>query len=147
MLLRTEGGLLSSLKSHRSRHRHKMKILAVDDIKQSRYLLRKLLEGYGYIVETAENGIEALEKSRELALYIGAADYLVKPVEPDQFIKTIVKASGKHERGKLKSVEKPLVGAEYMKRYSERLIRKLEGGVYDPGRFEKGFALALNNGG
>ena len=123
-----------------------MKILAVDDIRQSRYLLRKLLLGYGYAVETAGNGIEALEESRKLALNIGAADYLVKPVEPDQFIKTIVKASEKHERGKLKSVEKPLVGAEYMKRYGERLIRKLEGKVCDPDRFEKGFALALNNG-
>jgi len=41
-----------------------MKIIAVDDVKQNRYLLQKLLEGHGYSVETASNGVEALEKAR-----------------------------------------------------------------------------------
>jgi CheY-like chemotaxis protein len=54
-----------------------MKILAVDDIRQSRYLLRKLLEGYGYAVETAENGIEALEESRESPPVIIITDVLM----------------------------------------------------------------------
>jgi CheY-like chemotaxis protein len=41
-----------------------MKILVVDDMEQNRYLLQKLLEGYGYAVETASNGVDAIEKAR-----------------------------------------------------------------------------------
>jgi len=113
-----------------------MKILAVDDIKQNRYLLRKLLEGYGCTVETAGNGIEALEESRELALEIGAADYIVKPIEPDEFIKIIEEISEKYGKGELKPAEKPLEDAEYRGRYSERLIQKLEKKMHDPERSE-----------
>ncbi len=162
-----------------------MKILAVDDIKANRYLLRKLLEGYGYAVDTARNGIEALEKvrgslpdmiitdvlmpemdgfqlcrtlkgdetlksipvlfysatytdkeSRELARNIGAADYIVKPIEPDEFIKIIEEAFKKREQDELKPAEELLEAPEYMRRYNERLVRKLEEKMLDLGRSE-----------
>ncbi len=154
--------------------------MVVDDIKQNRYLLQKLLEGYGYVVETAENGIEALEKarerqpdmiitdvlmpgmdgfqlcrtlkndetlksipvlfysatytdkkSRELAFSIGAVDYLIKPIEPDEFIKIIRKTLEKYGRGELKPAEKPLGEHVYMKLYNEQLIKKLEKKMLD----------------
>ena len=153
----------------------KMKVLVADDIKQNRYLLQKLLEGHGYVVETASDGVEALEKarasppdmvitdslmprmdgfqlcrtlkkdeelrsipvlfhsatytdkeSRELALSIGAADYIKKPIEPDEFIKIVKETFDKYERGELKPAEKPLEEKVYMKLYNERLIQKLE---------------------
>ena len=162
-----------------------MKILAVDDIEANRYLLRKLLEGYGYAVDTARNGIEALEKvrgslpdmiitdvlmpemdgfqlcrtlkgdetlksipvlfysatytdkeSRELARNIGAADYIVKPIEPDEFIKIIEEAFKKREQDELKPAEEILEAPEYMRLYTERLVRKLEEKMLDLGRSE-----------
>jgi len=37
------------------------RVIVVDDVRQNRYLLQKILEGYNYTVETASNGVEALE--------------------------------------------------------------------------------------
>ena len=115
-----------------------MKVLIVDDIEQNLYMLQVLLEGHGYAVVSAANGVEALEKARlepphmiisdimmpvmdgftlcrewkkdeslkkiplvfytatytdpkdeELALSLGADRFIVKPAEPDDFIKII----------------------------------------------------------
>jgi len=157
-----------------------MKIMAVDDLKQNRYLLRKLLEGHGYSVETAENGVEALRKAREnppdmiiadvlmpkmdgfqlcrnlkndeklknipvlfysatyadkksqeLAMSIGAVGYIIKPIEPDDFIKIIKEIFEKYGKGELKPVENLLEEPVYMKLYNERLIQKLEKKMLD----------------
>ena len=157
-----------------------MKILEVDDLKQNRYLLQKLLEGYGYSVETASDGVEALEKAREsppdmiitdvlmpkmdgfqlcrtlksdeklknipvlfysatyvdkksqeLAMSIGAVSYIIKPIEPDDFIKIIKETFEKYGKGDLKPAEKPLEEPVYMKLYNERLIQKLEKKMLD----------------
>ena len=162
------------------------RIIVVDDLKENRYLLQKLLEGYNYTVETASNGIEALEiarkklpdmiitdslmpkmdgfqlcrelkkdeglksipvlfysatytdkKSRKLALDIGAVDYIIKPQEPDVFVKIVNKIWNKYNKGEIKPIEKPLEEKVYMKMYNERLIQKLEKKMLDLEKSEK----------
>ena len=66
-----------------------MKILAVDDIKQDRYLLRKLLEGSGYSVETASDGVEALEKARESPPDMIITDVLMPKMDGFQLCRTL----------------------------------------------------------
>jgi response regulator RpfG family c-di-GMP phosphodiesterase len=162
------------------------RIIVVDDLKENRYLLQKLLEGHNYTVETASNGIEALEivrkkppdmiitdtlmpkmdgfqlcrelksdeglkdipvlfysatytdeKSRKLALDIGAVEYVIKPQEPDVFVKIVNKIWDKYSKGEIKSTEKPLKEKVYMKMYNERLIQKLEKKMLDLEKSEK----------
>lgn len=151
------------------------RVIVVDDVKQNRYLLQKLLEGYNYTVETAKDGVEALEiarkklpdmiitdvlmprmdgfqlcrelkrdealkgipvifysstytdkESEKLALDIGAVEYIVKPLEPDVFVKIVNKVWDKYSKGEIKPTKKPLEEKVYMKMYNERLIHKLE---------------------
>jgi response regulator RpfG family c-di-GMP phosphodiesterase len=162
------------------------RIIVVDDLKENRYLLQKLLEGHNYTVETASNGIEALEivrkkppdmiitdtlmpkmdgfqlcrelksdeglkdipvlfysatytdeKSRKLALDIGAVEYVIKPQDPDVFVKIVNKIWDKYSKGEIKSTEKPLKEKVYMKMYNERLIQKLEKKMLDLEKSEK----------
>ncbi|MFZ5918268.1 MAG: PAS domain S-box protein [Chloroflexota bacterium] len=54
-----------------------MRVLIVDDYEQNLYLLRVLLEGNGYRVETAVNGAEALEAARRDPPAIVIADILM----------------------------------------------------------------------
>jgi len=162
------------------------RVIVVDDLKENRYLLQKLLEGHNYTVETASNGIEALEivrkkppdmiitdtlmpkmdgfqlcrelkrdeglndvpvlfysatytdeKSRKLALDIGAVEYIIKPIEPDVLIEIINKIWVKYNQGELEPTEKPLEEKVYMKMYNERLIQKLEMKMLDLEKSEK----------
>jgi len=151
------------------------KILIVDDIPQNLYMLEVLLKTNGFEVETAVNGIEALEKAREnppdmiitdilmpgmdgfslcrvwktdeslkniplvfytatyteekdrvFALGLGADRFLVKPMEPDGFLKVIEDVFlEKVEQSSHKMVE-PFEEGEYIREYNEVLIRKLE---------------------
>jgi len=162
------------------------RVIVVDDLKENIYLLQKLLEGHNYTVETASNGIEALEiarkkppdiiitdtlmpkmdgfqlcrelkrdeglkdvpvlfysstytdeKSRKLALDIGAVEYIIKPQEPDVFVKIVNKIWDKYNKGEIKPTEKPLEEKVYMKMYNERLFRKLEKKILDLEKSEK----------
>ena len=162
------------------------RVIVVDDLKENRYLLQKLLEGHNYTVETAKDGVEALEKARKnvpdmiitdslmpkmdgfqlcrelkrdeglkgipvifysatytdkksqkLALDIGAVEYIVKPMEPDVFVKIINKIWDKYSKGEIKPTEKPLEEKVYMKMYNERLIQKLEKKMLDLEKSEK----------
>ncbi len=156
-------------------------ILIVDDIEQNLYMLKVLLEGHGYDVETAVNGIDALEKAhaappdmivsdilmpgmdgftlcrqwksddqlshipfifytatyttpqdKEFALSLGADQFLLKPLEPDEFLAALKNAE---EKPAAESVQ-PLTTATveettYFKQYNETLIRKLEQKMMD----------------
>jgi len=153
-----------------------MKILIVDDREEDRYILEVLLRAHGYEVESAANGIEALEKVRrgkfdmiiadilmpgmdgfqlcrevktdenlkdiafvfytatytdpkdeEFALSLGAERFIVKPMEPDVFVGILKEIIKSHEMGTLAAPRSPVQEeAVYLKKYNERLIKKLE---------------------
>jgi response regulator RpfG family c-di-GMP phosphodiesterase len=152
------------------------KILIVDDQEQNLYLLKSLLEGHGYQVEKATNGVEALElarvsppeliisdilmpvmdgftlcqnwtkdeqlknipfvfytatytdpKDEALALSLGAARFIIKPVEMEEFISIIEQVISEVEKGVLAVPREPYQeGITYYRMYNESLIRKLE---------------------
>ena len=77
------------------------------------------------------------EKSRKLALDIGAVEYIIKPQEPDVFIKIVNKIWDKYSKGELKPTKKPVEEKVYMKMYNERLIHKLEKKMLDLEESEK----------
>ncbi len=156
------------------------RVIVVDDLKENRYILQKILKGHNYTVETASDGVEALEiahkkppdmiitdalmpkmdgfqlcrelkrdeglksipvlfytatytdeKSRKLALDIGAIEYIIKPQEPDVLVKIVNKIWDKYSKGEIKPTKKPLEEKVYMKMYNERLIQKLEKKMLD----------------
>ena len=152
------------------------KVLIVDDQNQNRYLLKSLLEGYGYEVSQAMDGLQALElaradrpdmvisdilmpvmdgfslcrewnkdeglkpipfvfytatytdpKDEELALSLGAARFIVKPMEIEEFISTLKQVLADVRSGTLAVSEKPSYEeTAYYRMYNEALIRKLE---------------------
>src|SRR3990172_6758693 len=153
-----------------------MKILIVDDNKENLYMLETVLRGYNYEVESASDGVEALEKvlkngfgmiisdilmprmdgfrlcheiktnedlkkiafvfytatytdpkDEELALSLGAEKFIIKPQEPEVFIKNLREIIRSYECEKLKAPRPPIEEeAVYLKEYNERLIKKLE---------------------
>ena len=156
-------------------------ILIVDDIEQNIYLLKVLLEGHGYEVETAVNGVDALEKAhipppdmiisdilmppmdgftlcrhwktdeqlnhipfifytatytnaqdKEFALSLGADRFLIKPLEPAQFIAILKQIEDGTESEQFHPANITLVEeTTYFKQYNEALIRKLEKKMMD----------------
>lgn len=77
------------------------------------------------------------EKSRKLALDIGGIEYIIKPQEPDVFIKIVNKIWDRYSKGEIKPTEKPLEEKVYMKTYNERLVQKLEKKMLDLEKSEK----------
>ncbi len=161
-----------------------MRILIVDDNKENLYMLESLLRGYGHAVESAVDGVEALEKAgrndfdmivsdtlmprmdgfqlcrevktsgrlrkiafvfytatytdardEEFALSLGAARFIVKPTEPDELVKILREVIRNHETGRLEKGRTPLEDETvYLKKYNERLVRKLEDKMLDLAR-------------
>jgi signal transduction histidine kinase len=159
-----------------------MKILSVDDKAENLYMLEALLRGHGHEVDSASNGVTALQLAercvhdliisdilmprmdgfqlcRELkkderlrnipfifytatytdprdaafALSLGADRFLVKPLEPEAFMKAIdeVMAQKKQTGAAPAAQEFPEDESIYLKEYNARLIAKLEKKMLD----------------
>ncbi|TSA54660.1 MAG: response regulator [Planctomycetaceae bacterium] len=154
----------------------KMNVLIAEDNEESRYLLKKLLKGYGHEITAVPNGVEALEQAmaqppdiivsdimmpemdgfqlcqeckqnehlkdipfifytatytsnedEKFALSLGADAFILKPAEPDIFVR---KLSEEFEKAKLKPLVSdkivPLEPSHYLTEYSKRIVAKLE---------------------
>jgi CheY-like chemotaxis protein len=159
-----------------------MKILSVDDKAENLYMLEALLKGYGHDVDSASNGLQALQlaergrydlivsdilmprmdgfqlcrelkkddrlrqvpfvfytatytdpKDAAFALSLGADKFLVKPLEPDIFMKEIegVMAHISKRPPEAVAANAPEDEAIYLKEYNARLIAKLEKKMLD----------------
>jgi len=157
-----------------------MKILSVDDKAENLYMLEALLRGHGHQVDSASNGVDALNliernhydliisdilmprmdgfqlcreikrsqktrlipfifykatytdtKDAAFALSLGADRFLVKPIEPDVFIKTINDVTQEAPVGTTAVEETPDTESIYLKEYNARLITKLEKKMLD----------------
>jgi len=73
------------------------------------------------------------KKDEEFALSLGAARFIVKPMDSKRFIEIIEGILKNNEKGLLLSPEIPVEKEEtvYLKEYNERLIKKLESKVLD----------------
>jgi len=66
-------------------------------------------------------------KDEDFALNLGAARFIVKPMEPDLFIEAIRDVLNNHQTGRLAAPQElPQEETVYLKEYNEALIRKLE---------------------
>ena len=65
-----------------------MKILIVEDIFENVYMLETLLKGDGYEIETAQNGVEALEKLKTNTIDLIISDILMPKMDGFQLCKT-----------------------------------------------------------
>jgi two-component system cell cycle sensor histidine kinase/response regulator CckA len=152
------------------------RVLIVDDQPENQYLLRALVQGYGYEATLADDGATALESARrtppdivisdifmpvmdgftlcrewmkderlrgipfvfysatytspqdeELAKRLGAARFLVKPMEPVDFIDTLERVLHEREAGLLVAPTNPGDEETVTHRlYNDALVRKLE---------------------
>jgi putative two-component system response regulator len=67
------------------------------------------------------------KKDEEFALSLGAEKFMVKPVEPREFMDMIQLVLEEHRQGTLVAPKKPIEEeAVYLAQYNERLIKKLE---------------------
>ena len=66
-------------------------------------------------------------KDRELALGLGAIQFIIKPEEPEQFMATIEKVLQNFTTADISSSRHlPVEEESYLKKYNERLVKKLE---------------------
>jgi CheY-like chemotaxis protein len=159
-----------------------MKILSVDDKAENLYMLEALLRGHGHEVDSASNGLAALDLARAnhydliisdilmprmdgfqlcremkrderlkeipfifytatytdsrdaaFALSLGADRFLVKPVDPEFFLRELsaVTAQKQARLSATAQEEPPEDEAIYLKEYNARLIAKLEKKMLD----------------
>ena len=91
------------------------RLIVVDDAKENRYLLQKILEGYNYTVETANNGIEALEIARKKPPDMIITDTLMPKMDGFQLCRELKKDE------KLKGIPVLFYSATYTDKESEKL--------------------------
>jgi len=91
------------------------RVIVVDDAKENRYLLQKILEGYNYTVETANNGIEALEIARKKPPDMIITDTLMPKMDGFQLCRELKKDE------KLKGIPVLFYSATYTDKESEKL--------------------------
>jgi len=72
------------------------------------------------------------EKDKELALALGADQFILKPTEPDEFLRILREMAVNEERMAIEHTAPPLLeDKEVFKLYSERLVNKLEKKMMD----------------
>ncbi len=91
------------------------RILVVDDLEENRYLLQKLLKRYNYTVETAINGVEALEKARRSLPDMIITDSLMPKMDGFQLCRELKRDEG------LKDVPVLFYSATYTDKKSRKL--------------------------
>jgi len=158
-----------------------MKILTVDDNATNRYLLQALLSAHGHAVDSAEDGLQALDlirhhpydliisdilmpsmdgfqlchevksdpelrripfvfytatytddRDRRFALDLGADSFIIKPQEPEEFVREIDRVIAECGSRPSRSAESERAEeAVYLKQYNARLVAKLEKKMLD----------------
>ncbi|HOX28029.1 MAG TPA: PAS domain S-box protein, partial [bacterium] len=85
------------------------------------------------------------KKDEQLALSLGADRFVLKPTEPEEFIKIIENLLSEKEKGVIEAgyIDAPVVEAEVYKQYSERLVRKLENKMLELKENEERFQTLL----
>ena len=101
-----------------------MRILIVDDNKESLYILEALLKGGGYEVVSAGNGAEALEKLRTESIDIIISDVLMPAMDGFKFCKEV------KEKDELKNIPFIFYTATYKDEREEKLASKLGADKY-----------------
>jgi len=72
------------------------------------------------------------KKDEEFALSLGAEKFIVKPQEPQAFLKILEEVIEEHKKGAVITPKEPTKGEEiYLSEYNKRLIKKLEKKVLD----------------
>ncbi len=71
------------------RRKNKMKILLVDDAKEVRDFISRFLVQWGYDVEIADNGYDALQKIRQLNIQLVISDWVMPEMDGIQLCKEL----------------------------------------------------------
>ncbi len=78
------------------------------------------------------------KKDEEFALSLGAEKFILKPVEPEVFLKILKEVIEEYKKGGLVATKEPIKEEEiYLTEYNKRLIKKLERKVLDLEKSEK----------
>ena len=101
-----------------------MRILIVDDNKESLYILEALLKGGGYEVVSAGNGAEALEKLSTKSVDMIISDVLMPVMDGFKFCKEV------KEKDELKNIPFIFYTATYKDERDEKLASKLGADKY-----------------
>jgi two-component sensor histidine kinase/CheY-like chemotaxis protein len=101
-----------------------MRILIVDDNKESLYILEALLKGGGYEVVSAGNGAEALEKLSTKSVDMIISDVLMPVMDGFKFCKEV------REQDELKNIPFIFYTATYKDEREEKLASKLGADKY-----------------